>query len=83
MTVFKVGTDYYRSLQEAMSRVAEEVNSFMRNATVPCRGQWRRYKKGIRYTIVFRPQGLTKMHQRSFSICFYEVNNKSPWQNLN
>lgn len=83
MTIFKVKTDYYKNLQEAMYRVTEEVNSFVRSATVPCRGQWRRYKNGIRYIIVFCPQGLTKEHQKSFSIRFYEVNNNSPWQDLN
>lgn len=83
MTIFKVKNVYYRDLQSAMNRVSEEVESFVRGASVTCKGQWRRYKNGIRYTVLYRYLNAVKKHQKSFSIRFYEVNDNAFWRNLN
>ena len=83
MTIFKVGNVYYRDLQSAMNRVSEEVESFVRGTSVPCKGQWKRYKNGIRYTVLYHYLNTVKKHQKSFSIRFYEVNNNAFWHNLN
>lgn len=83
MTIFKVKNVYYRDLQSAMNRVNEEVAAFVNRKDVPCKGQWKRYKNGIRYTVLYRYSNSAKEHQKSFSICFYEVNNNAFWHNLN
>ena len=83
MTIFKVKNVYYRDLQSAMNHVSKEVESFVNHASVLCKGQWNRYKNGIRYTVLYRPWSTGKEHQKSFSIRFYEVNNNAFWANLN
>lgn len=84
MTIFKVKNVYYRDLQSAMNHVSKEVESFVKNhANVSCKGQWNRYKNGIRYTVLYRPWNSVKEHRKSFSIRFYEVNNNAFWANLN
>ena len=83
MTIFKVENIYYRDLQSAMNRVNEEVESFVRDVSAPCKGQWKRYKNGIRYTVLYRYLNTAKEHQKSFSIRFYEVNNNAFWHYLN
>lgn len=83
MTIFKVKNVYYRELQSAMNRVNEEVVAFVNRKDVPCKGQWKRNKNGIRYTVLYRYPNSAKEHQKSFSICFCEVNNNAFWHNLN
>ena len=82
MTIFKVKNIYYRDLQSAMNHVDKEVESFVNRTSVLCKGQWNRYKNGIRYTVLYR-WSTGKEHQKSFSIRFYEVNNNAFWMNLN
>lgn len=83
MTIFKVEKVYYRDLQSAMNRVSEEVESFVRDVNASCIGQWKRYKNGIRYTVLYRYLNTAEEHQISFSIRFYEVNNNACWLSLN
>ena len=83
MTIFKVKNIYYRDLQSAMNYVSKEVESFVDHVSVPCKGQWNRYKNGIRYTVLYRNWDSGKEHQKSFSIRFYEVINNAFWENLN
>lgn len=83
MTIFKVENIYYRDLQSAMNHVNKEVESFVNRKSVPCKGQWKKYKNGIRYTVLYRYTNTLKEHQKSFSIRFYEVNNNAFWHYLN
>lgn len=83
MTIFKVENVYYRDLQSAMNHVCKEVESFVSHKSVLCKGQWKKYKNGIRYTVLYRNVNTAKEHQKSFSIRFYEVNNNAFWMNLN
>lgn len=83
MTIFKANNVYYRDLQSAMNCVSKEVEFFVKYKGVPCKGQWKRYKNGIRYTVLYHYLNSVKEHQKSFSIRFCEVNNNAFWMNLN